>query len=160
MNLRTKKSETYIFLIMVVGILLLGFSFTSPVTSNKGMPERVLSGEFGQRINQAKCMYEQPCYNYISASESSYILHGFSGDVQSLGWLQPGSFQFFIDGKEVALQRFSYQLYDDPHIIGSYFYHIFDAGTFSEGIYFTEGVWTAQKGNLYLYSFGYLVVEP
>ena len=96
------------------------------------MLERLLSGEFGQRINQYKCFYEEPCFNYISTSQSSFVLHEWGGFSQlDIGPGQPVTFQFFVDGHEVRLQRFAYQVSHDPHQIAFYFYQIFDPGTFS-----------------------------
>ena len=159
MSLKIRRLKTYIFLAMSVSFLLMGFSFTTPATANNGMPDRLLSGEFGQRINQFNCLFEDPCYNYISASESSYVIHGWNGETKEFGPGQPFTFQFFVDGHEVKLQRFAYQISNDPHVVAFYFYHVFDVGTFTVGTHYTEGLWTGSKGNEVYYSFGWLIVN-
>ena len=58
MNLKMRKIKIYIFLAMSVSFLFVGFTFTSPATANNGMPDRLLSGEFGTRIDQYKCFFE------------------------------------------------------------------------------------------------------
>lgn len=160
MSLKARRLKTYIFLAMSVSFLLVGLSVTTPATANNGMPERLLSGEYGQRINQLNCFFVDPCFNYISASESSYVLHGWNGEpTTDFGQGQPFTFQFFVDGHEVKLQRFNSQYSHDPHIVYVNFYAIFEAGTFSVGTHYTEGLWTATKGTEVYYNFGWLVVD-
>ena len=146
---------------MSVSFLFIGFVFTSPATANNGMPERLLSGEFGQRINQYKCFFEYPCVNDISTSESSYVIHGWNSIPQEdHGAGQPFTFQFFVDGQEVHLQRFAYQGSHDPHVIAYFFYQIFDPGTFSVGSHNTMGIWSDLKGTEVFISYGTLEVTP
>ena len=160
MNLKIRKIRTYIFLAMSVSFLFIGFALTSPTTAdNNGMPEKLLSGQYRQRINMFRCVYENPCYNYISRSESSYILHGAAEFVELLGQEQPFTFQFLVNGHGVTLHRFAYQLNHDPHVIGYYFYHIYDAGTWDVGTYNVKAIWTA-KGQEPLIGEGILVVTP
>lgn len=156
--MKSQKINISLLLIICVGLLITGSFFTGTATTNNGMPERLLNGEFGNKINLFRCLNEDPCFLYISSSESSYVLHGLVESVKDYGNTHPFLFQLFIDGHEIQLQRFSH-VDKENNMIGLYFYKIFDVGTFSEGTYSIMGIWT-ENDYFQLTLSGTLVVSP
>jgi len=149
----TKKSfKIHIFLFVALSLLFVGITSTSPAVanhggshSNNGMPTRVQNGEFGNRINLVFCIFGTCADIGVSASDSNYVFHGWS-EIPGLtmGQGQPLTFQLFIDGDEVKLQRFG---------LGGgskngnryFFYTVFEPGSLDVGTHSITGVWTAKN---------------
>ena len=52
-----KALKIAIIVTVSASFILLGLFFTTPSTANSGMPDRLLNGEYGQRIDMFQCFF-------------------------------------------------------------------------------------------------------
>lgn len=144
--------KTYTMILFTFTMLYGGIAIINTSHATNGMPERVLSGEFGNRIFLLDCLFATldgfECEDiHVSASASNYVVHGWNSLAQKgMGAGLPSTFQLYVDGEEVNLNRFNNAFKDDEGNSGVVwnYYTVFEPGSFSEGSHSILGVWTAK----------------
>ncbi|MCE7735814.1 MAG: hypothetical protein GPJ54_13115 [Candidatus Heimdallarchaeota archaeon] len=144
--------KKHTMILFTLSMLFVGISPTTTTTGNNGMPGRVFSGEFGDRIDLIPCLINHnfggiPCDDvYVSASEGAYVHHGWNEVAQLVSEGQPVGFQLYLDGEALNMRRFAQAFRTDQGetVVLYIFYVIFKPGSLSVGTHSIEGVWTSS----------------
>ena len=162
-------TKSFTMILFTVTMLFGGIAVINPSQANNGMPGRVLGDEFGNRIDLIPCLLADlgnpnfVCDDiHVSASESSYVRHGWNALPQELGEGQPLGFQLYLDGEKLTMRKFAqgFRTEEGDTVVLFISYVIFKPGTLAVGTYTVEGVWTSGwPGNEFFSTSTNLVVS-
>jgi hypothetical protein len=161
----TKRLPLKIGTLGILTFVLLG----SPLGIQAGIPQNIIAANqgsdiYGEQINVWAAYWWDSQGNYyrdesviltISASQLYHFRHGLGYNHEGLtpDAVPPFQIELYLDGEEIALQRFSYydrtgEIYGHPETNWMIFYQIFEPGYFTPDD--VEHTWRVRYTTRYL----------